>query len=157
MEGMVLVRWLFLLALLVAGLVLVLQATAPRTPYRYVRRARRALGVIARKGRTPEARRLLEEARSVAAAIERLETSALEVRGFLQEREMDELARKRLQDHLSGLEAQLEAGAALLERLAAEQWAREPLDLHEAAARLARARQTMLGVLEAPSKEERVN
>lgn len=152
-----LVRWLFMLALLVAGLVLVLQATAPRTPYRYVRRARRALGVIARKGRTPETRKLLEEARSVAAAIERLEAGALEVRGFLQEREMDELARRRLQEHLGSLEAQMEAGTALLERLAAEQWAREPLDLHEAAARLARARRDMLTALEPPTQEEGVN
>ncbi len=159
MEGMVLIRWLFLLALMVAGVLWLLQATDPGGQASYLRRVRRALREILRRGRRTGAqgRSLAEEARRLAAALERMVAKAEEVRRFLSAREMDPLARKRLERHLSEIEAQLESGTALLERLAAELWAREPLDLPAAAARLTRTRLGLQKALESPAEEEGVN
>ncbi|GEM_PF-3830318 len=158
-RGVVLIRWLFLLALLVAFVLLVLQATAPNPDARFVRRVRRALGEVLRRGRRLPAgeRSLLEEARRLAAALERLDTKARDLRRFLGTRDLDAVARRRLEERLAEMEAQLESGAALLERLAAELWAREPLDLPAAAARLTRTRLGLQKALESPAEKEGVN
>jgi len=151
---MVLIRWLFLAVLLVAVLLL-LQATAPDPDARFVRRVRRALDEVLRRGRrlSAEDRDLLDEARHVAANLERLDVRARELRRFLAARDLDAAARRRLEERLAEMEAQLESGAALLERLAAELWAREPLDPPAAAARLARARLGLAKSLGSPSEE----
>ncbi|GEM90614.1 hypothetical protein [Oceanithermus desulfurans] len=156
---MVLLRWLFLLALLAALVLLLLQATAPNPDARFVRRVRRALGEVLRRGRRlrPEEKALLDEARRLTAALERLDAKARELRRFLAARDLDALARRRMEGRLAEMEAQLESGAALLERLAAELWAREPLDLPATAARLSQTRLGLQKALESPKEKEGVN
>jgi len=155
----VLLRWLFLSALVVAAVLLLLQATAPNREDRHARRARRALREIVRRSRHrgAEGKKLVAEARLVVSGLEKLNARAAEIRRFLGSRELDALARRQLEEYLSEIEALLEGGAALLERLAAELWASEPLDLPAAAARLSRARMGLIKALKSPAEKEGVN
>ncbi len=137
---MLLLRWLFALVLLVAALLLLLQSFGTTPPTR-LRRIRRALAGVQRHGRRlpAEERRILAEARKVAAALEELDAKARELQRFLRAGEVDPLARERLEAHLGQIEGQLEAGIALLERLAADLWTSEGAELPPEAYDLARS------------------
>ncbi|WP_457630576.1 hypothetical protein [Oceanithermus sp.] len=135
---MAILRWLFALLLLAATLLLLWQALAPAPPSRR-RRIRRALAGVLRHGRRlpPAERRILAEARKVAAALEELDARERELQRFLQADDLDPLARRRLEEHRQEVSDQLEAGLALLERLAAHLWAGEGASLPPEAYELA--------------------
>jgi len=135
-----LLRWAFFLLLVVAALLILLQSLGGESASSR-RRIRRALAGILRHGRRlpPAERKVLAEARRVAAALEELDVKARELRRFLQADDLDPVARERLEAHLRQVEGQLEAGIALLERLAADLWAGEGAELPPEAYDLARS------------------
>ena len=151
---MLLLRWLFALLLVVAALLLLLQSLGDGQASRR-RRIRRALAGVLRHGRRlpTEERRILAEAKKVAAALEELDAKARELQRFLQAGDLDPVARERLEDHQRRVESQLEAGIALLERLAADLWTGEGAELPPEAYDLARSYQEARRALRAGSDE----
>ena len=138
---MLLLRWLFALLLMVAAVLLLLQSLGGSAPATRLRRIRRALAGVLRHGRKLPAdqRRVLAEAKKVAAALEELDAKSRELQRFLQAGDLDPVARERLEAHLQQVESQLEAGIALLERLAADLWTSEGAELPPEAYDLARS------------------